>query len=423
MSPESASSKKHTRQKDFLPELPASLQVDESVLALKRLQMDAILVAMARSHANVSDLFFVVGHPPHVELDGFIHALETDPPHTALSAEQIEEMFFLMTGGEDRLAWDYHSLGSCDFSYSVSMARFRVNYFRRNNQPAMVLRKLPATVPSISELNLPPVFSQIIREKNGLILVTGRTGHGKTTTLAALIDELNSNSAIHVVTLEDPIEFVHPIKRSIISQRELGRDFHDFSTGLRASLRQSPKVILIGEIRDRDTIEIALTAAETGHLVLGTLHTIDAGQSIGRILGMFDKDEEVLVRQRLTDTLRWVVSQRLVTKIGGGRHLLTEVMGHNLSTREAILTGEKEGRSFGEIIASCHTQGWHTFDQQILEAFREGWITEDTALLYSNQKTRLSKEFDSLRKEREFAESKPGDSGLRLDGPVLRARV
>lgn len=419
----SAISRKHQRQASFLPEVPLSLQVDDSVLNLKRVQMDAILVAMARSHANVTDLFFVVGHPPQVELDGFIHALETDPPHTSLSTEQIEEMFYLMTDGDERLAWDYHSLGSCDFSYSVSNARFRINYFRRNNQPAMVLRKLPATVPSISELKFPKIFSDIIREKNGLVLVTGRTGHGKTTTLAALINELNTNSAIHVVTLEDPIEFIHPIKRSIISQRELGRDFHDFSTGLRAALRQSPKVILIGEIRDRDTIEIALTAAETGHLVLGTLHTIDAGQSIGRILGMFEKEEEVLVRQRLADTLRWVVSQRLVPKIGGQRQLLTEVMGHNLSTREAILTGEKEGRSFSEIIASSHTQGWHTFDQQILEAFRNGLITEDTALLYSNQRTRLSKEFDSLRKEREFANTQPGDSGLKLDAVGIRPRV
>jgi twitching motility protein PilT len=262
------------------------------------------------------------------------------------------------------------------------------------------MRKLATQIPTLEGLNLPPVFHQMVQEKNGIVFVTGATGSGKTTTLAAMMNELNRTQQVHVVTLEDPIEFVHPHQQALFNQRELGKDFRDFAGGLRAALRQAPKVILVGEIRDRDTMEIALTASETGHLVFSTLHTISAGQTIKRILGMFDRDEEPLLRQRLAETLRYVISQRLVSKIGGGRLMVPEIMGSSLRTREAILYGEGENRTFQEIIEAGTTLGWKTFDQSLLEALKQNLITDETALMYSAHKNKMSLDIDMLRKLR-----------------------
>jgi twitching motility protein PilT len=248
------------------------------------------------------------------------------------------------------------------------------------------------------------------------VLLTGATGSGKTTTLAAILNEINENKAVHIVTLEDPIEFVHPHKKATFSQRELGQDYDDFPSGLRAALRQAPKVILVGEMRDRKTVEIALTAAETGHLVLSTLHTIDAGQSINRILGMFELAEEALIRQRIADTLRYVVSQRLAPKQGGnGRVMLNEIMGSNLRVREAVALGENENRSFYDIIDANISFGWTTFDNTILRAYQADLITEETALLYSTRKGRLTQAIDGLKKQRGLQDE--GPTGLRLDKP------
>src|SRR5207237_22635 len=203
---------------------------------------------------------------------------------------------------------------------------------------------------------------------------------------------------IHILTLEDPIEFLHPHKQALFNQRQLGKDFPDFARGLRAALRQAPKAILVGEIRDRATMEIALTASETGHVVFSTLHTISAGQTIKRILGMFDKDEEPLLRQRLAETVRYVVSQRLVGKIGGARLMMMEIMGSSLRTREAIMYGEGENRSFLEIIEAGSTMGWTSFDQSLLAAYKQNLISDETALINSAQKTRMSRDIDQMRK-------------------------
>ena len=330
-----------------------------------------MLAAMIKSGEGVSDLLFVVGKPPHVEMYGKLKPMATDPPDVALTAEQIDQIADLFINDNERLRTDYTSNGSCDCSYAIPTARFRVNIFRQNGRPAIVMRKLESNIPTLTQLNLPPIFREMIKEKNGIIFVTGATGSGKTTTLAAMLNELNETQAIHIVTLEDPIEFLHPHKNSIFSQRELGKDFYKFSSGLRAALRQAPKVILVGEIRDRETMEIAMTASETGHVVFSTLHTVNAGQSINRIVGMFDKEEEPMVRQRLAETVRYIVSQRLVSKVGGGRHLVTEIMGSNLSTREAIVYGEKEGRSFQDIIEASSTFGWHSFDQELVAAYEQ----------------------------------------------------
>src|SRR5712671_1408058 len=297
--------------------------------------LDKVLSAMLKTYSGISDLNFSVGHPLQVEDFGELKPVYVDPPIEALTPHQTEQVALTVMQGNRRLIYDYLTGGSCDCSYSLDgEARFRVNIFRQQGHFSVVLRKLQSEVPTIQSLGLPEIFHEIAKEKTGLILVTGATGSGKTTTLAAILDEINETQPVHVVTLEDPIEFLHTHKAATFNQRELGGDFEDFPSGLRSALRQAPKVILVGEMRDRATVEIALTAAETGHLVLSTIHTINAGQSINRILGMFDLAEETQLRLRLSETLRYVVSQRLAPKISGGRLLINEVMGTNLRVRE-----------------------------------------------------------------------------------------
>ena len=262
----------------------------------------------------------------------------------------------------------------------------------------MVLRKLNTRIPTSADLKLPAVFKRIAQEKTGLIFVTGATGSGKTTTLAAMLNELNESHAMHIVTLEDPVEFLHPHKKATFCQREMGKDFSSFAMGLRAALRQAPKVILVGEIRDRETMEIALTAAETGHVVYSTLHTISAAQSINRVLGMFSKEEEGQVRERLAETLRWVVSQRLAPKVGGGRVMIPEIMGANMRSKEAIQLGENEVRNLYDVITQASTEGWCTFEQSLCAAFERHEITEETAMLLSVNKSRMRQMMDRLKK-------------------------
>src|SRR5204862_4367098 len=271
-------------------------------------------------------------------------------------------------------------------------------------------------VPTLEKVGLPAIVREIIKEKNGIILVTGGTGTGKTTTLAAMLNELNQTEEIHIVTLEDPIEFFHSHGKAAISQRELSKDFRSFADGLRAALRQAPKAILVGEIRDPETLEIAMTASETGHIVFSTLHTISSGQTINRIIGMFPREQEQRLRQRLSETLRYVVSQRLVNKIGGGRLLVTEIMGNSLRTRETIIYGESENKSFHEIIEAGSSLGWQTFDQSIVEACKSGIITEETALVSCTNKGKMRRELDQLQKQRGVSKEQ-APSGLKLHVP------
>ena len=374
--------------------------------------VDELLSAMIGRSEGVSDLLFTVGKPPIVETHGLLQ--EFPIASGALDANEVNQLAEHVINGEERLTRDFAEWGSCDCSYALKdVARFRVNIFKQNGRPAMVMRRLPSEIPTLAKLELPPVFFEIIKEKNGIVFVTGATGSGKTTTLAAMLNELNETQPIHIVTLEDPIEFRHPHRRAIFHQRELGKDFPDFARGLRAALRQAPKVILVGEIRDRETMEIAMTASETGHVVFATLHTINAGQTVNRILGMFGKDEEQLLRQRLADTLRYIVSQRLVSKIGGGRLLVTEVMGHSLRTRESLLYGESEGRTFQEIIEAGTTLGWHSFDQKLLTAYKADLITEDTALIFCAHKHKMRRDIDLLKKLRYGTLDEP--SGLQME--------
>jgi twitching motility protein PilT len=367
---------------------------------MRKADVDYILGCMIESHENVSDMNFTVAKPPQVETSGELTPVVVDPRWGKLTPFQTETLALHLMQCDRRLSQLLISQGSCDCSYALlGKARFRVNVFQQRNAYSIVLRKLSTQILTIDELQLPPVFHRMGQEKNGLILVTGATGSGKSTTLASLIDEMNQTKAVHIVTLEDPIEFVHNHKKATINQRELGNDFDTFANGLRAALRQAPKVILVGEMRDRETVEIALSAAETGHLVLSTLHTVDAGQTINRVLGMFDKDEEKLIRIRLADTLRWIVSQRLLPKVNGGRAAALEVMGTNIRVKESVLNGESEGKTFYEIIEAAEPFGMQTFDQSIMKLFQDGVITEDTALAYASRKSVMRRGIDDIKKK------------------------
>jgi twitching motility protein PilT len=364
-------------------------------------ELDHVLTTMLEPFKEVSDLNFTVDRPLQVEAYGELVPVELEPPIEKLTPYQTEFLALKLMGGNRRLTEDLLRTGSCDSSYAVgSKARFRVNIFSQRCNYSIVLRKLNTKIPTMREMQLPDILTKAAKEKTGLVLVTGATGSGKSTTLAALLNEINETKAVHVITLEDPVEFVHAPKKATFNQRELGQDYDSFSSGLRAALRQAPKVILVGEMRDRLTVEIALSAAETGHLVVSTLHTIDAGQTVNRILGMFETDEQEQIRYRLADTLRWVVSQRLAPKVGGGRWALLEVMGSNLRVNEAITIGEGEGRSFYEIIEASAPFGWRTFDQSCVDAYDRGLINEESALLYATRRGVVSRAIDTLKKKK-----------------------
>jgi len=382
---------------------------------MRQPELDAVLGAMLDTHPGISDLVFSVGRPLQVESFGELkEAVIANPAIRKLTHYQTEQLALTIIGNQRHLLRDLVTRGACDCSYALQeRARFRVNIFRQRGNFAIIMRKGQSDMPTLNALGLTPIFKDMAKEKNGLILVTGATGSGKTTTLSAILNEINETMAVHVVTLEDPIEYIHQHKKATFNQRELGADFDAFPNGLRSALRQAPKVILLGEMRDRATVEIALTAAETGHLVLSTIHTINAGQSINRILGMFDLAEETQLRLRLSETLRYVVSQRLAPKVNGGRLMVNEIMGSNLRTREAIALGEAEGRSFYEIIEANATFGWTTFDQSIARAYQAGLVTEDTANLYATNKARMTRYIDGVKKQRGLEND--SESGLKLD--------
>jgi twitching motility protein PilT len=380
---------------------------------MRRPELDYILTTMLESQSDVSDLLFTVGKPLQVESFGQLMPVAFDPPVEKLTPYQTEIIALNLIGDNQWHIIDLLKRGSCDTAYTLAdKARFRINIFSQRSNTSIVLRKLNTHIPTLESLNFPSIIQEVPKEKTGLVLVTGATGSGKSTTLAAVLNEVNHNKAVHVVTLEDPDEFVHPHHQATINQRELGTDFDTFSSGLRAALRQAPKIILVGEMRDRETVKIAMSAAETGHLVLSTLHTVDAGQTINRILGMFETEEQEQIRMRLADTLRWVVSQRLVPRIGGGRHVLMEVMGSNLRVQESIRLGESDGKSFYEIIEASQAFGWRTFDFSCLEGYEQGKVTEEIALAYSTKRGVVSRGIDMIKKSR--GESTTNMNSLRM---------
>jgi twitching motility protein PilT len=339
---------------------------------------------------KVSDLIFSPGRPPQVELTGDLQGVSI-PGLERLKAPQIAAMVDVLLGGNVQGRETLDKKGSTDISYSVpGLCRFRVNIFMQRGTHAVVMRVIPTTPPNWEDLELPEGVRTVAELKNGLVLVTGPTGSGKSTTLAAVIDLINSTKRYHVVTIEDPIEFIHDHKLGTIHQRELHSDTPDFALALRAALRQAPKVILVGEMRDRETIEVALEAAETGHLVLSTLHTIDAAKTIDRIIGVFPKIVEAAIRTRLAQSFRRIISQRLKPKIGGGRIAAIEILASNSRTRDYIEKGEKEGRSITDAMNDGEMEGMQTFDHVLEHMIRDGKVKREIALAYATNANNLA---------------------------------
>ncbi|MDR3570153.1 MAG: PilT/PilU family type 4a pilus ATPase [Syntrophobacteraceae bacterium] len=389
---------------------------------MRRAELDGLLLSILDENPTVSDINFTVGKPMQAEVDGLLKTACAGLGIGVLTPFHTETIALNLVGNDSRGVRHLLNTGSCDVSYHLpGRARFRVNVFSQRGTYSIVMRQLPTRIKSLDELGLPPVLKQVADEKVGIIFVTGATGSGKTTSLAAVLNEINSRHPYHVVTLEDPVEFVHPQLKATFNQRELGLDFDTFANGLRAALRQAPKVILVGEMRDRETVEIGMSAAETGHLVLTTLHTTDAGQSINRIVGMFDPEEERLIRIRLADSMKWVISQRLLPKISGGRVAALEIMGNSLRVQEAIAHGEAEGKTFYEMMEQSEPFGWTTFDSSITTLYKRGKITEETSLAYANRRAVVKRNIDRIKSSR--GEKTTDINGLKMDGEYRRNLV
>jgi len=349
-----------------------------------------VLQRMLAMSDKVSDLLFSPGRPPQVELIGKLQGVPIPgldkllPAHTSAIAK-------LIIGTHQGAAESLEKLGSADVSFSVpGICRFRVNIFMQRGTHAIVMRVIPQRPPRFADFNLPPQLMEIAELKNGIVLVTGPTGSGKSSTLAAVIDLINELKYYHIVTIEDPIEFLHMHKNSTIHQRELHSDTPSFSLALRAALRQAPKVILVGEMRDRETIEVALEAAETGHLVLSTLHTLDASKTVDRIIGVFPKNEEKSIRTRIGQSFRFIVSQRLIPRADGkGRVAAVEILKSTSRTREYIENGEKEGKSLMDAMEQGDQEGMQTFDGVIENLIREGVVNKEEALSYASNANNL----------------------------------
>lgn len=389
---------------------------------MRKPEIDHILTRMLESYPNISDFIITVGKPFQVEATGQLVPVPLRPPFEKLTPFQTEIFALNLINQDHRLMTDLLKEGACDLSYELpGVARFRVNVFSQMGNYSIVLRKLESIVPSCAELGLPEAYYKISREKNGIVLITGATGTGKTTSLAAIINEINENSSVHIVTLEDPVEYTHPQKKSTINQRELGKDFDTFASGLRAAMRQAPKVILVGEMRDRESVEIALSAAETGHLVLSTLHTVDAGQTINRIIGMFPRDEENQIRVRLSDAIRWIACQRLLPKISGGRVAAFEAVSTSLRVKDVILHGESEGKTFNDIITQGRAFGMMTFDDCIIDLFNKDLITDNTAIAFATNRAVVNRGIDAIKKTR--GEQTAGLGTLEVDRSYGKAKM
>ena len=358
----------------------------------------ALLAAMLRTSAKISDLFFSPGKPPLVEING---KLVPAGAARSLTCEDTRRIAADLMGDNQDAAENLRKLGSCDVSFSLPGSnRFRVNIFMQRGTCAVVMRVIPGKVPDFESLNLPLELGKIVGLRNGIVLVTGPTGSGKSSTLAAIIDKINKEQSYHVLTIEDPIEFLHPHKNCIVHQRELHADTPSFALALRAALRQAPKVILVGEMRDRETIEIAMEAAETGHLVMSTLHTIDASKTIERIVGAFPMAEQHTLRNRLAKSFRYIISQRLVPrKDGTGRVAAFEILKSTLRTREYVEKGEGDGKTLLDAMRVGSQDGMQTFDGEIEKLIREGVVDLDTGLAYSTNPGNLQLELADLAQE------------------------
>jgi twitching motility protein PilT len=360
---------------------------------------------MLKGRENVSDLIFSPGRTPQVEIRGELVELrfrgieELTPRQTV---EIAEDLIGSNAVASQQLTRD----GSADLSYALpGVARFRVNIFRQRSACAIVMRVIPVSIPSFTDLGLPEQLGAIVPMRNGIVLVTGPTGSGKSSTLAAIIDRMNDERAIHIITIEDPIEFLHTHKKATIHQRELHSDTPTFSLALRAALRQAPKVILVGEMRDRETIEIALEASETGHLVLSTLHTIDASKTVERIVGVFPLGDQQGIRTRLSKAFQYIISQRLVPRHDRpGRVAVLEILKSTLRTREYVQNGEGDGKTLLDAMRVGKEDGMQHFDGELDRLVRAGMISVDNAMSYATNPSNLRLEIADFIEEQREAE-------------------
>jgi twitching motility protein PilT len=368
---------------------PAQLSVADLTATLfgtsdsRAVATDKIIGTMLDAGTGISDLIFSPGRAPQVERYGELTEVKIDGLPVLRNEDTAGIARDLIRDNETYLRTLKES-GSTDCSYVLAdRCRFRVNVFRQRGTFAIVMRVIASKIPSVEELGLPPAIKDCADLKNGIVLVTGPTGSGKSSTLAAIIDLINTSRAEHILTIEDPIEFLHPHKKGTVHQRELHADTPTFALALRAALRQAPKVILVGEMRDKETIEIALTAAETGHLVFSTLHTIDASKTVERIVGTFEVSDQQAVRSRLAASFRYFISQRLIPKKGGGRMAIIEMLKATMRTREYIEVGEREGKSLLDAMRDGGLDGMQYFDGELEKLVRAGTISLSTALLYA----------------------------------------
>jgi twitching motility protein PilT len=349
-----------------------------------------IIERMLMLSDRISDLNFSVGQLPQVEINGKLTPVQPLGMQK-LTPYQTEIIAMTLLHGNPTAAERLAHTGTADLSYSLpSRARFRVNIFQQRGVYSIVMRVIPTDIPTLKSLGLPDHLEEIANLKNGLVLVTGPTGSGKSSTQAAIIDMINEKKHYHVVTIEDPIEYLHVHKNSTINQREVGYDTKDFPSALRATLRQAPKVILIGEMRDFETTEIALEAAETGHLVLSTLHTIDASKTVDRIIGLYPKNEEGVIRTRLAQTFRYIISQRLIPRADGrGRIAVTEILRSSPRTREYIESGEGDGKSLLDAMRDGKLDGMRDFDSVIIELIESRVISLEDGLSFATNKNNM----------------------------------
>jgi twitching motility protein PilT len=373
-----------------------------------------LITAMLKSASHVSDLIFSPGRAPQIEVSGNLVQLKFKglekllPDDTRLIALDI-------IGKNEHPAKQLERDGSADLSYGLpGVGRFRVNIFRQRGTHAIVMRVIPEGIPSFEQLKLPLQLQEIVELRTGIVLVTGPTGSGKSSTLAAIIDKMNTEKAYHILTIEDPIEFLHRHKKATIHQRELHTDTPTFALSLRAALRQAPKVILVGEMRDRETIEIALEAAETGHLVMSTLHTIDASKTVERIIGVFPLADQQSIRNRLSKAFRYIISQRLLPrKDGQGRIAAVEILKATVRTRDYVEKGEGEGKTLLDAMRDGDTDGMQHFDGIIEKYIREGIIDYETGMAFATNAGNLRLELSDL----------PQTSTVRMSAPPASTKV
>ena len=367
------------------------------------LDIAPIIEQMLLISENVSDLNFSCNQKPQVEINGVLYP--ASPAGLGkLSAYQTEIIAMSLIRSNPDAAHQLAKFRTADLSYALpGKCRFRVNIFQQRNSFSIVMRVIPHEIPSFESLRLPTTLRDIADIRNGIVLLTGPTGSGKSSTLAAIIDRINEIKAYHIVTIEDPIEFLHNHKKSTINQREVGADTKDFASALRAALRQAPKVILVGEMRDLETAEIALEAAETGHLVLSTLHTIDASKTIDRIIGLYPKNEERIIRTRLAQTFRYIVSQRLIPRADGkGRVAAVEILKSNPRTREYIERGETEGKTLLDAIRDGEIDGMQDFDSVIRDLIDRGEISMDDGLSFATNQNNLLLQLKGLSSTEDY---------------------